>query len=219
MTTGASRVFPFFAGFAILAAAQRPALGQTETIRVVTYNIEDDINGATVPLPGLIAPYNNAGATQLGGVLEGIGEEILGADPAQPIDLLALQETTGNTTTVDPIVEGLTNFYHAPGMYARSPLQAYESDGYVADGTTPTRSSSTRDPCSCWLRFRLILPADRTIWGRAAASIEVVRYNQAGGVVPTPANEFWHLREPLQVGHKLHGHDRPRRRSGDHSQR
>ena len=73
------------------------AAAQTRTLRVVTYNIEDDINGATVPLPGLIAPPANTNDVQAGGVLEGIGEEILGSDPAQPLDVLALQETTGNT--------------------------------------------------------------------------------------------------------------------------
>jgi hypothetical protein len=37
----------------------------------------------------LIAPPG--GTVQQGGVLEGIGEETLGNDPAQPIDILALQ--------------------------------------------------------------------------------------------------------------------------------
>ena len=60
---------------------------------------------------------------QAGGVLEGIGEEILGSDPAQPLDVLALQETTSNPITVAPIVNGLNSFYNAPGMYAMSTYQ------------------------------------------------------------------------------------------------
>jgi hypothetical protein len=85
----------------------------------------------------LIAPPANTTNVQAGGVLEGIGEEILGSDPAQPLDLLALQETTGNTITVAPIVNGLNSFYNAPGMYAMSSSQATESGGDVADGNGP----------------------------------------------------------------------------------
>ncbi len=45
----------FFAG-----ANFAPSAGaQTRTLRIVCYNIEDDIAGATTPLPGLIAPPGN----------------------------------------------------------------------------------------------------------------------------------------------------------------
>src|ERR1035437_9597534 len=81
--------------FFIACSIPAVASAQTRTIRVVTYNIEDDISGATTPLPGLIAPSSGGSVTN-GGVLEGIGEEILGSDPAQPLDILALQETTSN---------------------------------------------------------------------------------------------------------------------------
>jgi hypothetical protein len=63
----------------------------------------------------LIAPPANTNDVQAGGVLEGIGEEIPGGDPAQPLDILALQETTGNTMTVAPIVNGLNTFYNTSG--------------------------------------------------------------------------------------------------------
>jgi hypothetical protein len=46
----------------------------------------------------LIIP-SGGGTVQQGGVLEGIGEEIVGSDPAQPLDILALEETRGE----DPI--------------------------------------------------------------------------------------------------------------------
>ena len=96
---------------AIGATCSFPSLSsaQTRTLRIVAYNIEDDINGATTPLPGLIAPSVGGSVTN-GGVLEGIGEENVSGDPAQPIDILALEETTSNTTTVQPIVNGLNIF-------------------------------------------------------------------------------------------------------------
>src|SRR5579862_7556957 len=112
--------------------------GQTRTIRVVTYNIEDDINGATTPLPGLIAP--SGGSVTNGGVLEGIGEEIVNGDPAQPIDILGLEETTSNTTTVQPIVNGLNAFYashNIPAGYAMSSYQATESGNDPTSGNGP----------------------------------------------------------------------------------
>src|SRR5277367_2727077 len=111
------------------------ASAQTRTIRVVSYNIEDDINGATTPLPGLISPSSGGSVTN-GGVLEGIGEEVYGGDTNQPIDILTLQETTSNTTTVQPIVNGLNAFYgsrNIPAGYAMSPYQATD-DGGEADG-------------------------------------------------------------------------------------
>src|SRR5262249_7812477 len=97
---------------------------QTRTLRIVTYNIEADINNVTTPLPGLIAPYNNSTAVQLGGTVEGIGEELVGSDGAQPLDILALEETSDNAITVLPIVNGLNTFYNAPGMYTNSTYQA-----------------------------------------------------------------------------------------------
>ena len=80
------------------------ASAQTRTIRVVTYNIQCDVSFGTTPLAGLICPFSGTGTfttscggtTTDGGALEGIGEEIL-AGNSQPIDILALQETTNNT--------------------------------------------------------------------------------------------------------------------------
>jgi hypothetical protein len=84
------------------------------TLRVVTYNIEADINGVTTPRPGLYE------------VLEGIGEEKVQGN-YQPLDILLLQETTSNTTTVDPIVSNLNSYYGGLAVYARSPYQATQS--------------------------------------------------------------------------------------------
>jgi hypothetical protein len=117
-------------GFPIMAMAQ------TQTIRVAAYNIEDDINGATTPLPGLYQ------------VLEGIGEENVLND-VQPLDILALEETTSNATTIAPIVTALNSFYsgtttnsytgsnNVHPVYAMSTYQATESGGDVANGNGP----------------------------------------------------------------------------------
>src|SRR5271163_1187807 len=104
--------------FSLACAVPVHVSAQTRTLRIVTYNIEDDTDGNTTPLPGLIAPPG--GTVQQGGVLEGIGEQTLGSDGAQPLDILALEETTSNSTTVTPIVNGLNSYYNTPGMYAMS---------------------------------------------------------------------------------------------------
>ncbi len=129
--------------FATVACLTLSATAQTRTLRIVTYNIEADI-GVTnkqptftnivtsaaegPPLPGLIAPPTNSTAVQLGGVLEGIGEELVNGN-AQPLDILALQETTSNPLTVTPIVNGLNTFYGVAGMYSNSPYQATQNGG------------------------------------------------------------------------------------------
>src|ERR1700733_11568464 len=122
---GMAMMRKIFGGMALLAVCGLAAVAsaQTKTIRIVSYNIEDDINGATVPLPGLIAP--SGGSVTNGGVLEGIGEEIINGDPAQPIDILGLEETTSNTTTVQPIVNGLNAFYGSRSMSAGYAMSTY----------------------------------------------------------------------------------------------
>src|SRR5882672_2029101 len=95
------------------------ASGQTRTLRIVTYNIEADTGGFSTARPGLVVPYDG-GSVLSGGVLEGIGEEVVSSDSAQPIDILALQETTSNNTTLAPIVSALNSYYNSPGMYAMS---------------------------------------------------------------------------------------------------
>jgi hypothetical protein len=97
------------------------------SLRIVTYNIEADVNGVTAPRAGLYE------------VLEGIGEEVVQGNH-QPLDVLALEETTSNTTTVDPIVTNLNTFYANGGsplaVYARSPYQATQS-GSPTTGNGP----------------------------------------------------------------------------------
>jgi hypothetical protein len=124
---------------------------QTRALRIVTYNIEADI-GVTnkqptftnivtsaaegPPLPGLIAPPTATNNFAAGGVLEGIGEELVNGN-AQPLDILALQETTSNPATVTPIVNALNTFYGFAGLYSNSTYQATESSGDNAFGNGP----------------------------------------------------------------------------------
>jgi hypothetical protein len=169
------------------------AAAQIRTLRIVTYNIEDDINGATTPLPGLIAPPANTTNVQAGGVLEGIGEEIPGSDLAQPLDVLALQETTGNTITVAPIVNGLNSFYNAPGMYAMSPHQATESDGDVADGNGPNALVYNTKTLQLLASVAVDPPGGTSKLGSSSGELrEVMRYELApAGITPTATNEFY----------------------------
>lgn len=124
---------------------------QTRILRIASYNIEADIGvsnsqptftnivsagAAGAPLPGLVAPATNGTAVQLGGVLEGIGEEVLNGN-AQPLDILALQETTSNPLTVTPIVNALNTFYGIVGMYSNSTYQATESGNNPRIGNGP----------------------------------------------------------------------------------
>src|ERR1700722_15262402 len=92
------------------------------TLRIVAYNIEDDINGNTTPLPGLYQ------------VLEGIGEEkVQGND--RLIDILGLEETTSNAD-VQPIVTDLNTYYGGADVYAESTYQGTQ-DGGNTDGNGP----------------------------------------------------------------------------------
>src|SRR5262249_44148996 len=83
----------------------------TGKIRVATYNMEADINGVTTPRPGFYQ------------VLEGIGEEVVQGN-VQPVDIVGLQETTSNGTTVAPIRANLNSYYGGAAVYAQSPYQA-----------------------------------------------------------------------------------------------
>ena len=107
---------------ASVEALEPRQLLSSSTLRIVAYNIEDDINGNTTPLPGLYQ------------VLEGIGEEKV-AGNVRPIDILGLEETTSNTD-VQPIVTNLNSYYNGAAVYAESSYQA-TVDGGVTDGNGP----------------------------------------------------------------------------------
>ncbi len=187
-----SRLIPGGAAILLACAVPLSAPAQTRTIRIVTYNIEDDINGATTPLPGLIAPSGGTNLLQ-GGVLEGIGEEVLGGDPAQPLDIFALEETTSNPATVAPITNGLNLFYNAPGMYAMSAYQGTESDGTVDDGNGPNALVYNTKTVQLLASVPVDPPGGTNQLGSSSGEYrEVMRYEFApAGVTPSAANEFY----------------------------
>ena len=114
-----------------------PSLAQTTaTLRIATYNIEDDINGATTPLPGLYQVIEAMGA-----------EKAPTTGNIQPVDILGLEETTSNSVTVAPIVNALNAYYDgyygvasgspaAQQPYAQSSVQGTQS-GSNASGNGP----------------------------------------------------------------------------------
>jgi PKD repeat protein len=191
MKAVATRVLPgclaFFAACGITAVAS----AQTETLRIVTYNIEDDV-GTTTPLPGLITPSGGGSVTN-GGVLEGIGEEILGSDPAQPIDILALEETTSNPTTVAPIVSALNAYYQSPDMYAMSPYQATESGGFAGSGNGPSALIYNTTTVQLLASVPVDPPGGTSNLGSISGEYrEVMRYEFAPALVtPTATNTFY----------------------------
>jgi len=188
---GAYRTRCWAAIFAACGLAM-PLHGQTRTLRIVTYNIEADVN-TNAPMPGLIAPVDDPANTQAGGVLEGIGEELVGNDRAQPLDILALEETTSNPLTVTPIVNGLNAFYGVPGMYANSPFQAGESGNNPNVGNGPNALVYNTRTVQLLASTPVDPPGGKGNLGSASGEYrEVMRYEFApAGVVPSPVNEFF----------------------------
>jgi hypothetical protein len=185
-------LFPLSLAAAILSLAVNPVLAQTRTIRIATYNIEADINGATSPLPGLIAPPTATTSYQSGGVLEGIGEELRNGH-AQPLDVLALQETTSNPQTITPIVTALNTFYGIPGMYTNSTYQGTESGGDVADGNGPNALVFNTLTLQLVASTPVDPPGGTGYLGSSSGEYrEVMRYELApAGVTVTSSNSFY----------------------------
>ncbi len=101
------------------------ALGQsTQDIRIVTYNTQGDESS---PSPTQVLP-------QLATTIEGIGQEkYVGDNILQLPDIIALQETTSNSTTVSPLATDLNNYYGS-SIYSYSSYQATTSDGVTSGG-------------------------------------------------------------------------------------
>ncbi|HUC83905.1 MAG TPA: hypothetical protein VL970_01835, partial [Candidatus Acidoferrales bacterium] len=172
----------------------------------MTYNIEADttltneqatftniVETPGPPLPGLVAPPTNSADVRAGGVLEGIGEERVGGDPAQAIDILALEETTSNSVTVVPIDNALNAFYDSPGMYTNSGCQATESDGYPGDGNGPNAVVYNTKTVRLLASVPVDPPGGTSSLGAASGEYrEVMRYEFApAGVAPALSNEFY----------------------------
>jgi PKD repeat protein len=191
--------FSVVCGFAVVTSAQT-----ARTVRVVAYNIQADTT-FTVPTCGLIVPFTGTGGSFTtscsgnvtnGGVLEGIGEEIIAGDPAQPIDVLALEETTSNTTTVQPIVNGLNAFYAHygnPAGYAMSTYQATESGDSPTDGNGPNALVYNTNTLQLLASVPIDPPGGTSQLGSASGMYrEVMRYEFAPtGVTAGTNNEFY----------------------------
>lgn len=100
-----------------------PAWVWAGTFRIVTYNIEADTGGYTTARPGMTT------------VLQGLGNVTLSGS-ARPIDILTLQETTSNTTTVAPLVSSINTMYGGSPVYDYSHYQA-TVDGSTGSGNGP----------------------------------------------------------------------------------
>ena len=144
------------------------------------------------PLPGLIAPPNNPSSVTNGGVLEGIGEELLNGN-AQPLDILALEETTTNPITVVPIVSGLNSFYGVAGMYSNSTYQATESNGNPSTGNGPNAMVYNTKTVQLLASEPVNPPGGTSKLGSSSGEYrEVMRYELApAGMTPTATNEFY----------------------------
>jgi PKD repeat protein len=177
-----------------------PLLG-TRTLRIVTYNIDADQDQwgpqYALPQPGLISPDNSTipyTTSNLisGGALEGIGEEIINGDPAQPIDILTLEETTSNTNTVQAILDGLNAFYAyygIPAGYAMSPYQALSTR--PATGGGPSAMVYNTNTLQLLASVPVDPPGGPSQLGADGEAREVVRYEFApAGVTPGTNNEF-----------------------------
>ena len=179
--------------FVIVSALAAVAAAQTQTLRIVSYNIEDDISGKSTPSPGLLVPTNSSGVvtgtTSDGGVLAGIGEEPLGPNNHfQPLDIVTLQETTSNSVTIAPIVAGLNTYYNIPGMYAQSTIQASQSGGNTG-GNGPNGIVYNTLTLQLIDSHRGPTPTGTNGNGMPR---QFMRYEFApAGITPTAANEFY----------------------------
>src|SRR5262249_47816189 len=111
---------------------------------------------------------------------------------AQPLDILALQETTSNTTTLTPIVNGLNTYYNAPGMYAMSTFQATSSGG-VTSGGGPNALVYNTTTVQLLASVPVDPPGGTSQLGSASGEYrELMRYLFApAGVTPNASNQFY----------------------------
>ena len=113
---------------AILITAAIPVIVQAGTIRIVSYNTQGDVS---TPAPTTVLP-------NLETVFEGIAQERYTGDKILKLpDILALQETTSNSTTVTPIVTALNSYFNHPNLYSSSSYQGTESNNDPTVGNGP----------------------------------------------------------------------------------
>jgi endonuclease/exonuclease/phosphatase family metal-dependent hydrolase len=112
-----------------VVSAVVPLSARAENIRIVTYNTQGDVSS---PTPAGVIPYE---AT----VLEGIGQQKYVGDGLQELpDIIALQETTSNSTTVVPLVNALNSYYgntnYSYGVYQASTYENSSTSGGGPNG-------------------------------------------------------------------------------------
>jgi endonuclease/exonuclease/phosphatase family metal-dependent hydrolase len=111
-------------GGLLLLVITLPDAAQAVDLRIVTYNTQADVNP---PTPAGVLPY-------LATVIEGIGEQKYTGDGILQLpDIIALQETTSNSSTVAPLTNDL-NSYYGSTVFNYSSYQATTSDGVTTGG-------------------------------------------------------------------------------------
>ena len=182
----------------------------TPTLRVACYNIEADIDGYTTPRDGLYT------------VLEAIGEQPYAGTAAQPLDLLALEETTSNgvvgttpsnsTGTVAPIVSALNAYYNGAATYAVVPYQAteYNNDPSTGNGPSAMIYNTTtltlvyqNGAAAVGVAGTAVKSGGNTVY-RQVPRYEFQPRRRRGG------HQFLRVRQPHEV--RLQQHDRQRQR-------
>jgi endonuclease/exonuclease/phosphatase family metal-dependent hydrolase len=107
------------AGTGIFLLTSAVDVAVATNIRIVTYNTQADVSS---PSPTAVLP-------NVATVLEGIGEQKYAGDSILQLpDIIALQETTSNSTTTVPLVNDLNAFYGST-VYNSSSYQATQYGG------------------------------------------------------------------------------------------
>jgi len=118
-----------FACSALIAAALAATSSLAATLRVVTYNIDDDTGDPS-------GHDSRVDFTKLGTILQGIGNHHLNGN-AQPIDVLSLQElhydNPNPSSSLQNIVTQLNNIYGL-GTYAFDPYVGTTTGNLVGNG-------------------------------------------------------------------------------------
>lgn len=104
---------------ATILLACLPVIARASAVRIASFNIQGDtgISNSTL-LPNIAT------------VIEGIGQQQYTGDGILKLpDVIALQETTSNSTTVTPLVASLNSYYNHPGLFNSSSYQATQYGG------------------------------------------------------------------------------------------
>jgi hypothetical protein len=112
---------------AVLTMACMPLAAGAATVRIVSYNIQDDVSS---PTPAAALPNVET-------AIEGIGQQQYVGDGILKLpDVIAIQETTNNATSIAPVVTALNSYYNHPNLFSASSYQAttYQNDSTVGGG-------------------------------------------------------------------------------------